>query len=40
MKIDYRFDIIVNVVFFMSTQLEGIGPKSQDLVNKFILGKG
>ena len=40
MNIDNGFDIIVAVVFDMITQLEVLGPKSQDLVILFWLGEG
>ena len=40
MKNDNIFDLIIAVVFSMSTQLGGIGPKYQDLVISFCLGEG
>ena len=34
------FDLIIYVVFDMIPQLGGIGPKSEDIVIPFRLGKG
>ena len=39
MNNDYGFDLIIAVVFVMSTQLGGLVPKSQDLVISFFLGE-
>ena len=39
MNNDNGFDLIIAVVFSMSTQLGGIGPKSQDLVISIRLGE-
>ena len=38
MNIDNGFDLLVAVIFAMSTQLGGLGPKYQDLVISFCLG--
>ena len=40
MNNDNIFDLLIDVVFAMSTQLGGIGPKYQDLVVYFCLGEG
>ena len=40
MNFDNGFDLIIAVVFVMSPQLGGLGPKSQDLVAIFSLGEG
>ena len=34
------FDLLIAVVFGMSPQLGGLGPKSQDLVILFFIGEG
>ena len=34
------FDLIIAVVFVISNQIVGLGPKSQDLVINFRLGEG
>ena len=33
------FDILIAILFSISTQLGGIGPKSQDLFISFCLGE-
>ena len=40
MNIDNSFDIFIAVVFSMSHQLGGLGPKYQDLVIYFRPGEG
>ena len=40
MNIDNVFDLIFDVVFFMSPQLGGILPKDQDLVLSICLCEG
>ena len=40
MNNDNGFDLLIDVVFDMSTQLGRIGPKHQDLVISFNLGEG
>ena len=40
MNIENRFELLVAVVFYMSPQLGGIGPKAQDLVILFRFGEG
>ena len=40
MNIENGFDLLVAVLFSMSPQLGGIGPKAQDLVIYFFLGEG
>ena len=34
------FKPLITVVFYMSPQLVGLGPKTQDLVIPFLLGEG
>ena len=40
MNNDNGFDLLIVVVFAMSPQLGGLGPKSKDLVIYFHLGEG
>ena len=40
MNIDKVFDLLVDDVFIMIPQLGRLGPKAQDLVICFCLGKG
>ena len=40
MHCDNGFELLIYVVFAMSLQLVGLGPKAQDLVIPFCLGEG
>ena len=40
MNNDNGFDLLIDVVFEMSSQLGGLGPKYQDLVISFHLAEG
>ena len=40
MNNDDGFDLLIAVVFAMSTQLGGLGPKHKDIVIYFHLGEG
>ena len=40
MNNDNGFDLLIAVVFDMSTQIVGIGTKAQDIVISFRLGEG
>ena len=40
MNYDNGCELIIVVVFAMSPQLGGLGPKSKDLVTTFCLGEG
>ena len=40
MNIDNGFDLIIAVLFVMSPQVRGLGPKHQNLVISFHLGEG
>ena len=40
MNNDNGSDLLIAVLFAMSNQLRGLGPKSQDLVTPFFLGEG
>ena len=40
MNIENVFDILVDVVFYISPKIGGIGPKSQDLVIPFCFKYG
>ena len=40
MNYENRFELLIAVVFVISPQLGGLGPKAQDTVIPFCLGEG